>query len=519
MICELKENKKYIYFAYAISIFTLMPQFITSISSSGGLKHAVYLAVVLIVLLFISKYSKLLFATFIIYLNMTNILIWHIFIHWGYTNATIKPRIEVSALSPKSETLEYLMTFVDYRDILFIIYSIIILASLYKFIIYFNHSLKKVKFLSLIISIIIIGGVSYLHGNPFRKTEPFNIPHQCIEALKHSKFYKLRTTTIKNIKSLPNNNINTIYNKIIIIQGEAANKDYMSIYGYDKNTTPFFSSLKSKENFYIFNAIAPTNQTRHSVPILHTKANVHNFMKLFLHSRSDVGYYRDYGYETYWISNQGSVGTHDTSISTMAHEANKYFFENIMYSDAKPDQVLLSYLNKNEVNNKNEFYVLHLIGSHFKYTERYTQEHALFKNPTSLEEEYDNTIFYTDYILKNIFHYFLKKFPKEKILFVYISDHGEVVGKDKFGHGFLPPYKDEYNIPFIIYSNIKNKRIDTLYNKNQKGYFNLENLNYMIDYISGISNDLNISYSNKVFALNPKNIFNYDKLNFYSSKY
>jgi len=515
MILELKENKKYIYFAYAISIFTLMPQLITSISSSGGLKHAVYLIIILIVLLFVSKYSKLLFATFIFYLNMTNILIWHIFIHWGYTNATITPRIEVSALSPKSETLEYLMTYVDYRDILFIIYSSLILITLYKFIIHFNHSLKKIKLLSLIASIIIIGGVSYFHGNPLIKTEPFNIPHKCIEASDHSKFYNLRTTTIKNIKSFSNNNINTIYNKIIIIQGEAANKNYMSIYGYDKNTTPFLSSLKSKKNFYLFDAIAPTNQTRYSVPMLHTKANVQNFKKLFLHSKSNVGYYRDYGYKTYWISNQGSVGKHDNSISTMAQEANRYFFENIMYSDAKPDQVLVSYLNKNEVDNKNELYVLHLIGSHFKYTERYTQEHALFKNPISLQEEYDNTIFYTDYILKNIFHYFLKKFPKEKILFIYISDHGEVLDKDKFGHGFLPPYKDEYDVPFVIYSSVKNDRIDILYNKNKKGYFNLENLNYMIDYISGVSNDLNVSYSNKVFALEPENIFNYNKLNFY----
>ena len=176
---------------------------------------------------------------------------------------------------------------------------------------------------------------------------------------------------------------------------------------------------------------------------------------------------------------------------------------------------MISYLNENKTNSQNELYVLHLIGSHIQYKMRYTKEHMLFTNPIDLEEEYDNTLYYTDYIIKRVFNYFLQRFPNEKILFVYISDHGEVVSKNKFGHGFFSPYKDEYDVPFLVYSNIKNSRIDTLYQKNKNRYLNLENLNYMIDYISGIRNDLNISYSNKVFSLEPENLFNYDDLKLY----
>jgi len=160
-------------------------------------------------------------------------------------------------------------------------------------------------------------------------------------------------------------------------------------------------------------------------------------------------------------------------------------------------------------------YLIHLIGSHSKYTTRYPKNITLFKNTTTIQEEYDNSIFYTDYILKNIFYYFKNKFQNKKILFVYISDHGEVVNKDKNGHGFLPPFKDEYEAPFILYRTIKNNRINELYQSNKKGYFNLENLNYIVEYISGMRNNARISYSNKVFALEPKYIFNYDKLDFY----
>ncbi len=79
----------------------------------------------------------------------------------------------------------------------------------------------------------------------------------------------------------------------------------------------------------------------------------------------------------------------------------------------------------------------------------------------------------------------------------------------------MPPYKDEYDVPFVIYSSIKNPRLDELYKENKKGYFNLENFNYITNYISGISDENNISYSSNIFALEPKNIFNYNNIEFY----
>ena len=511
---EINNNKRYIYIAYLISIFTMLPQFVASMYSINTLKHTIYLFIVLIVLFLVSKFSKLLFGIFIIYINLTNIIIGHVFIHWGYTNANIGPRIEVSAISPRSETFEYLMTYIDYRDVLLGLYSFLILIALYKFIAHYMHSFKVLRFLGFVGATIIIIGVSF-YRNPLISVEPFSIPNKCIEAKNHSKLYDLRKESIKGLSYSSDTNATMLYDKIIIIQGESVNKHHMSIYNYDKNTTPFLSSLKSEKNFYIFNAIAPTNQTRYSVPILHTKANVHDFEKLFLNSKSDVGKYRNYGYKTYWLSNQASAGAEDSSIASVAQEANIYFFENVDFEQAKPDKILISYLKNNKLNAHNELYVLHLMGSHARYTQRYTTKHVLFSEPIDVEEAYDNTIFYTDYILKNIFEYFLKKFPNDKILFVYISDHGEVIHKNKHGHGYLPPFKDEYDIPFVIYSNVENDRIDTLYQENKMEYFNLENLNYMIEYISGVKNDLNVSHSNKVFALKPTNIFNYDKLQFY----
>jgi glucan phosphoethanolaminetransferase (alkaline phosphatase superfamily) len=396
-----------------------------------------------------------------------------------------------------------------------VVYTIFVLSLAYIFTKHFKHSFKLLKFFAFVLSTAVIMATVY-YKNPLTGIEPFSIPYKCIKSTTYSKLYKERSKYLRNHKA-PMETINnpSIYDKVIIIQGESANKHHMTIYGYNKRTTPYLSSLKAQNKLYVFNAIAPANQTKYSIPIFYTKASVHNYKNAFLHSHSILSDFKLNGYKTFWISNQGETGSTDTSVSSIAKEADMFHFKNpYTYSNAKPDKKILQYLSKILDHRSKEMYVLHLMGSHSKYTDRYTKNTRLFTNPKNLLEEYDNTIYYTDNIIKGI----VNNFKDQQVLIIYVSDHGEVIGKnkgEKHGHGFFPPYKDEYDIPFVVYSNVENPRIDELYSKNKKGYFNLENLNYIIKYLSGISNDNNISYSNYVFALKPKNIFDYNKLKLY----
>jgi glucan phosphoethanolaminetransferase (alkaline phosphatase superfamily) len=109
-----------------------------------------------------------------------------------------------------------------------------------------------------------------------------------------------------------------------------------------------------------------------------------------------------------------------------------------------------------------------------------------------------------------------ERYKDEKLLLIYVSDHGENINLENNGHGFLPPFKDEYMVPFVIYSNVKNPRLDELRRDNKKGYFNLENLNSMVQYISGISTHKNLSFSPDVMAVEPTHIYNFDQLEFYN---
>lgn len=511
---EIFDNKSYLFLAYIISVLTVIPQFVTSPPLSYS-RHLIFILVVLIFLFFISKISKFVFSLFVIYLNISNIIIGHIYLHWGYLG-DLQSRLEASYTSPRYETYEYLKSYIGYEDVLLVVYTLIVLFLLYKFLVHYRHSLKILKYIAYVISISLLVLVSY-RGSPLIGNEPFSIPYKWLEVAERGKIYKERTNYLNGLENAVVSK-EMIYDKVVVVQGEAVNKHHMAIYNYESNTTPFLSRLKNKNELYVFNAIAPTNQTRYSVPILHTQADVHNFLARFMQSKSIVNVFKTYGYKTNWISNQGLVGKHDRAVTSMANEANKRYFDNLEYHTAKYDKIILQFLNNMQKIDNKEMYFIHLIGSHDKYTERYTGEHVLNMAPKNITEEYDNTIYYTDSILESILTHFTTTFKDPNILLVYIADHGEVIDTNEHGHGYLPPYKDEYDIPFVIYSSVKNSRIDKLYQDNKKGVFNLENLNYMIEYIAGLREDSNISYSNDVFSMDPKNIFNYKHLKFYQKE-
>ena len=130
----------------------------------------------------------------------------------------------------------------------------------------------------------------------------------------------------------------------------------------------------------------------------------------------------------------------------------------------------------------------------------------------NIVQQYENSIYFTDQVIKSIFDKFA---DNGRVLLVYVSDHAEVVSNALQGHGFLPTYRDEYQIPLVIYSNIDNERVKGLYKENKKHFFNTENLDSIITYISYISDDVNISKSSEIFSLEPRNKFDFNKLKGY----
>ncbi|MBQ6112381.1 MAG: phosphoethanolamine transferase, partial [Synergistaceae bacterium] len=133
-----------------------------------------------------------------------------------------------------------------------------------------------------------------------------------------------------------------------------------------------------------------------------------------------------------------------------------------MYRGTAYDEALLPILDKtlNTKHSKN-FYLIHLLGTHFHYHKRYPenfsvfsyeQEHTKLKVISDSNKEirarYDNAVLYNDYVVNEI----IRRFENKNAVVIYISDHGEEVFDEVnfFGHvGFMT--RGTVEIPFMIW--------------------------------------------------------------------
>ena len=243
----------------------------------------------------------------------------------------------------------------------------------------------------------------------------------------------------------------------VLVIGETSRYSNFHINGYSRKTTPF---LEKTENFLSFNNVySCANLTSISIPQIITRANPQN-KELQYKEKTILDAFEEAGYYTAWFANQSSDNPIIKRLKTSAD-----FFESPS-TEILDDKIIPEF--QKIINNRFEkkFVVIHSLGSHFRYTNRYPKSFEKFKpimNETGYENldiaykkeiinSYDNSILYTDYFL-NLLIKNLEKTNKKAILF-FLSDHGENLYDDQkkyIAHGTVNPTKYEYHIPYFIW--------------------------------------------------------------------
>ena len=268
-----------------------------------------------------------------------------------------------------------------------------------------------------------------------------------------------------NAKQAPGNDFQQT---IIVVIGESSRYDRWSLNGYQRNTNPH---LGQESNLVSFSdMITAVAATRLSVPIIATRKPATQSLKAGFNEKSFLSAYKEAGFKTFWISNQMSFGQFDTPTSVIAKEADVVQFLNLggFTNNSSYDQVLFTPL-QHAINDSspNKLIVIHSLGNHWNYSHRYPQEYdqwkpSLFgvvnpaytnlKNKEALNNSYDNSILYTDWILARMIAQ-LKAVPHMTALW-YVSDHGQTLYDGTCNlafHGHNTQY--EFHIPaFVWYS-------------------------------------------------------------------
>ena len=234
----------------------------------------------------------------------------------------------------------------------------------------------------------------------------------------------------------------------ILVIGESASRDHMKIFSnYERDTTPWLSKNQTSSEFFFFkNSYACWYQTVPALERALTEVNQYND-KTFNKSFSILDIAKKAGYETYWFSNQGYVGSVDTPITLIANTADHAIWTKQELNKKQYDGTLLDYLATVDPN-KNNFIIFHFMGSHDNFQTRYPEKFTIWGTPGKYDliDNYDNSLAYTDHLLKEIYTYATEHLNLQSL--VYFSDHSTIPDKRR-----QPNFTDflTVRIPMFIY--------------------------------------------------------------------
>jgi arylsulfatase len=341
------------------------------------------------------------------------------------------------------EALGYILSIMISPLISLLILSIVILLP---FISYLSLSgiekleySRKVSFYINILFLCSFIGLLSVVGKMF----PFD---QYIHLTRNSSILNSFTELSKNIDKNDDNialkdNVGSLKGTIILVVGESANRDYMSSFNTNMkyNTTPWELEQKNNLNFIFLNlAYSNYPNTNMSLSKALTQSNQYNEIELSK-AITLVGLAKKAHYRTFWISTQSNDGMYDSIATTIGNRADYTYWLN-----GYDDEV---YQKLSEIDiSDNNFIVIHILGSHDRYTDRVPADFQPDKYPHTKDGEYMRTLEYTDTLLENIYNY-----GKEHLnlnAMVYMSDHGENL---EYGHTDNPFYYEMVHIPTWVY--------------------------------------------------------------------
>lgn len=242
-----------------------------------------------------------------------------------------------------------------------------------------------------------------------------------------NKFKEFHDANFANLTVTPSTPRFAKPSTVILVIGESASAYYMSAYSDVKNNnTPWLKSMRNNDNFILFNhAYTSVCQTVPSLERALTEKNQYN-KKDFNQSLTVIDIAKKAGYETYWFSNQGYISDADTPITLVAKTADHavWLSESEMAKNGyQYDGDLLKYL-QNVDPTKNNFIVLHFMGSHEDCINRYPYDFARFseKGKFDMPLNYDDSLAYTDSVLQQVQQYAAENLNLQAML--YFSDHG-----------------------------------------------------------------------------------------------
>jgi len=241
--------------------------------------------------------------------------------------------------------------------------------------------------------------------------------------------------------------------KIFFVIGESQYRNHLSLYGYDVKTTPFLDSLyKSSANMTIYNGISPACYTNYAMRFLLTFATPQDHNP-FLTQKNIIDLANDAGYQTLWLSNQPTFGPWDSGflwqVSSLTDDV--HYTGNSDERTIHMDIDLIPVIQKKYKKGVQQFFLIHLNGSHGGYSDKYDENDKIAIKGDDMTTHYNRSVHHTDRVLREIYNVMKNKTSS---ILLYASDHGENV--ELRTHGLVHGGSSQYDVPVFIINQSNN---------------------------------------------------------------
>jgi len=388
---------------------------------------------------------------------------------WGFTqDISLSAGVIQASLETKPDIV---FDLISWQLLVYVLLIAVIMLWLAK-------EYQKIKILKLnypfaLISILSFA-VFFIVENKRQGTFKSRLPYTLY--FESKKFYQNNKIRFREIKGNLKSKQDSV--QLIFVLGESVRADHLPFNGYSRQTMPL---LSRRENLISFPETFTTNTyTAISVPQILSSASVFDDYKDPKYSLIQI--LDKSGIPTYWIGNQTPENAYLPFIRDSKH---KFYIDptHSEFSFSKElDEKMLPVFSRELRPQASQFFIIHMMGSHWWYENRYDYRFRQFKPvirtkfiPSNSAQEmvnsYDNTILYLDFFLNEIIKELEDK--NKTALLIYLSDHGELLGENgKWLHAQAGDEKAIRNPALLIwYSNQFRKRFpDKINNLKQNQY-------------------------------------------------
>lgn len=312
-----------------------------------------------------------------------------------------------------------------------------------------------------VIALLFPMGRAALHGQIYvlypRHNQPTTI--NVMHSLSIAFLRKEKPLTAVTYKPYEIHKTHSSAKNIIVIMGESARPDYMSLFGYPHETTPLLKAKKTDPNFVFKEGFSGAVTTNVALSVFfNLMREPGNSDVLIKHTSNLFKLAKENGYKTHLISMQ-SYGLF--YCSGLQHVDNMRFakdFPKDVYAQ-NHDELLVHSLRQLPLGEKN-FIVLHQRNIHSPYEHNYEHcsHRVLFKEndltgnaQDCLQKTYANAVLVNDLVIHGIIEQAQTLFGDKGEGYVFFtSDHSELLGeKGKYGHAHVD--MDCARVPFLVY--------------------------------------------------------------------